>query len=127
MNTPKPLVPIPILHLITRLIVGGAQENTMYTAAMLDKSQFKVQILSGPQTGSEGSLIEEVNERGTSLVIFPDMLRQINPVKDLRCLWNLTQFIKKGNYQIVHTHSSKAGIIGRMAAWLAKTSNNWIS
>jgi glycosyltransferase involved in cell wall biosynthesis len=120
-NTPEPLVPIPILHLITRLIVGGAQENTMYTAALLDKSQFKVQILSGRQTGSEGSIIEEIEELGISLVIFPDMLRQINPVKDLRCLWNLTQFIKKGNYQIVHTHSSKAGIIGRMAAWLAKT------
>ena len=55
-----PKCPIPVLHLITRLIVGGAQENTMLTASLLDKARFRVEVISGPQTGSEGSLIEEV-------------------------------------------------------------------
>jgi glycosyltransferase involved in cell wall biosynthesis len=110
-----------VLHPITRLIVGGAQENTMYTAALLDKQRFRVEVLSGPQTGSEGSLIEEVRQRDIPLTIFPDLLRQISPVHDLKALWKMKRFIQLGGYTIVHTHSSKAGILGRLAARLAKT------
>jgi glycosyltransferase involved in cell wall biosynthesis len=98
------------------LIVGGAQENTMYTAAMLNKERFSVEILSGPQTGSEGSLIEEVRSRGASLTILPDLVRQVSPLHDLRALNQMRRFIRRGNFQIVHTHSSKAGILGRLAA-----------
>ena len=121
MNPPILRQPIQVLHPITRLIVGGAQENTMYTAALLDKQRFHVELLSGPQTGSEGSLIEEVKQRGIPLTIFPDLLRQISPLHDLRALWNMKRFIQSGNYTIVHTHSSKAGILGRLAARLSKT------
>lgn len=110
-----------VLHLITRLIVGGAQENTMYTAAMLNPARFQVEILSGPQTGSEGSLIEEVRARGVPLTILPDLLRQVSPLHDLRALWQLQRIIRDGGYTIVHTHSSKAGILGRLAARLAHT------
>jgi len=120
-NPPILRQPIQVLHPITRLIVGGAQENTMYTAALLDKQRFHVELLSGPQTGSEGSLIEEVKQRGIPLTIFPDLLRQISPLHDLRALWNMKRFIQSGNYTIVHTHSSKAGILGRLAARLSKT------
>jgi len=120
-NPPTPRQPIQVLHPITRLIVGGAQENTMYTVALLDKQRFHVELLSGPQTGSEGSLIEEVKQRGIPLTIFPDLLRQISPLHDLRALWNMKRFIQSGNYTIVHTHSSKAGILGRLAARLSKT------
>lgn len=55
---------ISVMHLITRLIVGGAQENTLYTAALLDPARYKVQVISGAQTGSEGSLIEEARQQG---------------------------------------------------------------
>jgi glycosyltransferase involved in cell wall biosynthesis len=110
-----------VLHPITRLIVGGAQENTMYTAALLDKQRFHVELLSGPQTGSEGSLIEEVMLRGIPLTIFPDLLRQVSPLHDLKALWKMKRFIQSGSYTIVHTHSSKAGILGRLAARLSKT------
>ncbi len=121
MNLPTPRQPIQVLHPITRLIVGGAQENTMYTAALLDKQRFHVELLSGPQTGSEGSLIEEVKQRGIPLTIFPDLLRQVSPLHDLKALWKMKRFIQSGSYTIVHTHSSKAGILGRLAARLAKT------
>jgi len=120
-NPPTPRQPIQVLHPITRLIVGGAQENTMYTAALLDKQRFHVELLSGPQTGSEGSLIEEVNLRGIPLTIFPDLLRHVSPLHDLKALWNIKRFIQSGSYTIVHTHSSKAGILGRLAARLSKT------
>jgi glycosyltransferase involved in cell wall biosynthesis len=110
------LTPIRVLHPITRLIVGGAQENTMLTAALLDPTRFEVEVLSGPQTGSEGSLIEEVRARGVPLTILPDLLRQVSPLHDLRAFWQMVQLMRKNRYTIVHTHSSKAGILGRLAA-----------
>jgi glycosyltransferase involved in cell wall biosynthesis len=111
--------PIRVLHPITRLIVGGAQENTIYTAFLLDKSRYYVEIISGSQTGSEGSLIGEVRARNIPLTILPHMLRQPNPYHDILCLCKLTRFIRQGKYAIVHTHSSKAGILGRLAARMA--------
>jgi glycosyltransferase involved in cell wall biosynthesis len=111
--------PITNLHTITRLIVGGAQENTMYTAAMLDKGRFQAEILSGPQTGSEGSLIDEVRANGVPLTILPDLLRQVSPWHDLRALSGMARIIRRAGYTIVHTHSSKAGILGRLAARMA--------
>jgi len=110
-----------VLHIITRLIVGGAQENTMYTADLLDRSRYKVEIISGPQTGSEGSLIEEVRARDIPLELIPELVREIDPVSDCIALLKLYKTIRKNKYSIVHTHSSKAGILGRLAAWLAGT------
>jgi len=110
---------IKVLQVITRLIVGGAQETVMLVAAMLDPARFDVHVLSGPQTGSEGSLQEQVRERGIPLTIEPALVREINPVEDLRALVRLTRFIRRGCYDVVHTNSSKAGILGRWAAWLA--------
>jgi len=111
--------PTRVLQIITRLIVGGAQETVMYTAERLDPTLFQVQILSGPQTGSEGSLIDEVRQRGIPLTILPELVREVNPVKDLIALWKIYRFLRSNNYEVVHTHSSKAGILGRIAARLA--------
>ena len=112
--------PIRVLHPITRLIVGGAQENTLYTAELLDQDRFQVEVVSGPQTGSEGSLIPTAEEKSIRLEILPEMVREINPWKDVRTLWKLYRQIKSRGYTIVHTHSSKAGILGRLAAWFAQ-------
>ncbi len=112
---------VRVLHIITRLIVGGAQENTMLTAALLDSDKYAVGVVSGPQTGPEGSLIEEVRSRGVPLTIEPSLVREINPTEDMIALLRLTRFIQRGRYAIVHTHSSKAGILGRWAARLAGT------
>ncbi len=116
MNQPSP---IPVLHPITRLIVGGAQENTMYTAAGLDKTRFAAAVVAGPQTGSEGSLIEALGALGVPLTILPQLLRQISPINEVLALWKLYRLMRAGQYRIVHTHSSKAGILGRVAAKLA--------
>lgn len=112
---------VPVLHLITRLIIGGAQENTIYTANLLNSDKYHVSLISGPQTGSEGSLIEETYARGIELSIIQELVREINPIKDLIVLIKIYKILKKGCYTIIHTHSSKAGIIGRLAAKMAKT------
>jgi glycosyltransferase involved in cell wall biosynthesis len=101
------------------MIVGGAQENTMNTAIMLNKDRYKVDILTGPQTGKEGSLIQESINRGASVIILPELVREINPLKDLLAGIKLFRKLKSNQYIIVHTHSSKAGVIGRIAAWMA--------
>ena len=110
----------PVLHIITRLIVGGAQENTMLTADLLDPERWDVDVVSGPQTGPEGSLIEEARARGVPLTIEPNLVREVNPVKDLLALLALYRHIRRGRYAVVHTHSGKAGMLGRWAAWLAR-------
>ena len=107
---------IRVLHPITRLIIGGAQENTILTAALLNPADWAVTILSGPQTGSEGSLIETAREQGLALEIEPTLVREINPLKDLLALLRMMRLMRNGGYTIVHTHSSKAGILGRWAA-----------
>jgi glycosyltransferase involved in cell wall biosynthesis len=110
---------VPVLHIITRLIVGGAQENTMLTADLLDPHRYAVDVISGPQTGSEGSLIEEVLARGIPLTVEPALVREVSLIKDLRALLSLYGHIQRGRYVIVHTHSGKAGMLGRWAAFLA--------
>jgi len=113
--------PIKVLHLITRLIVGGAQENTIYSAQLLDPRRFEVEVICGPQTGSEGSLIEEALQSGVRLSILPELVRELNPVKDFIAFVKLFLILRKKRYTIIHTHSSKAGILGRLAAKLART------
>ena len=110
---------LPVLHVITRLIVGGAQENTMLTADLLDPTRYAVDVISGPQTGPEGSLIEEVRARGVPLDIYSDLRREIAPWRDLLALIKLTRRMRRKRYTIVHTHSSKAGVLGRIAAKIA--------
>lgn len=112
---------IPVLHTITRLIVGGAQENTLYTAERLNPRRWKAEVMCGPQTGSEGSLIEEARQRGIPLTIDPHLVRQVSPLNDFRSLAHQVRWYRSRGFTIVHTHSSKAGILGRLAARLAGT------
>ncbi len=109
-----------ILHIITRLIVGGAQENTLLTSQILSKNNWEVDIISGPQTGPEGSLERYARINLLPLIYEPNLVRKIHPLKDMISFWRLFRLIRTGKYPVVHTHSSKAGIIGRWAAWLAR-------
>jgi glycosyltransferase involved in cell wall biosynthesis len=113
--------PLRVLHVITRLIVGGAQENTLLTAEGLDRMpEYDVTLASGIDRGPEGDLIDRA-EKSVKLVLIPELGRSINPVSDLVALWKLYRLIRRGRYHIVHTHSSKAGVLGRIAATLAGT------
>ncbi len=111
---------IRVLHIITRLILGGAQENTIFSVWGLNKKNcYEVELATGPPIGPEGSLIEEAEKRGIKLTIIPHMRREINFFRDVLAFIELYLLIRKGKYTIVHTHSSKAGILGRLAAKIA--------
>lgn len=111
---------IRVLHIITRLILGGAQENTLLTVIGQQCSdRYSVVLLSGIDEGPEGTLHQEAQEHGVNLVLTPWLVRPIHPLMDLVALFVLYRFIKRGRFDIVHTHSSKAGLIGRIAARMA--------
>ncbi len=111
---------VKVLHIITRLILGGAQENTLYTAEGLMKDPaYDITLASGHTTGPEGSIVNKAKESGVKLTIINSLTRNINPFSDISAFLSLYKLIKKNEYDIVHTHSSKAGILGRLAAKLA--------
>jgi len=106
-----------ILHVITRLIVGGAQENTLLTAAgQAEEFGDEVIVVTGPGDGPEGSLLDWALERGLELRLVPQMGRAIRPWKDWNSYRRIAAEIRDICPDIVHTHSSKAGILGRAAA-----------
>jgi glycosyltransferase involved in cell wall biosynthesis len=109
-----------VLHVITRLIVGGAQENTLLTViGQQADPRFRVTLLSGIDLGPEGNLHERARAAGVELLLVPWLVRPIRPWTDLRALVALWRLMRHGRYHVVHTHSSKAGILGRVAARLA--------
>jgi len=113
--------PVRVLHIITRLIVGGAQENTLLSVEGLDGlPEYEVTLATGVDDGPEGDLLERAR-RTTRLVVVPELGRSINPLSDIAAFYKLYRLIRKGRYHIVHTHSSKAGVLGRLAAKLAGT------
>lgn len=111
-----------VCHIITRLELGGAQQNTLYTVKSLDRQRFMPLLI----TNSEGILVEEANLlHDVKKYYLPELIREIRPVKDVIALYKVWQILrreKRENSQmplIVHTHSSKAGILGRWAARFA--------
>jgi glycosyltransferase involved in cell wall biosynthesis len=110
------LLPMRIVHVITRLIVGGAQENTLLSCEGQHGRGHEVTLLTGPPLGPEGSLMERARGSGYAVEVIDDMRRAISPLRDLRTYRALVRRFGELRPDIVHTHSSKAGIIGRRAA-----------
>lgn len=111
--------PVRILHIITRMIVGGAQENTLLSVEGLDRIPgYEVTLCSGVDNGPEGELLTRARQT-SRLVVIPELCRNVDPRGDVVALWKLYSLIRQGGYHIVHTHSSKAGVLGRIAARLA--------
>jgi glycosyltransferase involved in cell wall biosynthesis len=106
-----------ITHVITRLIVGGAQENTIASVLGLRAIPgVEVDLVSGPTLGPEGSLESVLAGYPGLLTIVPQLVRPLHPWKDGLAWRTLTELFRARRPQIVHTHSGKAGILGRLAA-----------
>jgi glycosyltransferase involved in cell wall biosynthesis len=110
-----------VTHLITRLVIGGAQENTLATIKGLRaKPGVEVKLISGPTLGMEGSLENEARNilgiQSPDFIILPELVRPVHPLKDFIALRRLEKILREQKPDLVHTHSGKAGILGRLAA-----------
>ena len=116
-----------VTHIITRLVVGGAQENTLATINGLRlKSGLEVKLSSGPTIGPEGSLENTAQKMfgeaalpsspRNDFIIVPELVRPVHPLKDFSALHQLEKILRAQKPDLVHTHSGKAGILGRLAA-----------
>ncbi len=106
---------IRVLLAITRLELGGAQRVVLHTANELDRRVFDVALCWGPGDRLD---VEAAAIRSLELIPVPTLVRPVAPVSDLRALGSLRAAVRSFQPQIVHTHSSKAGILGRLAARL---------
>lgn len=117
MDASKSRQPLRVTHVITRLIVGGAQENTVASVLGLrEKPGLCLHLISGPTQGPGGTLENEFARYPDVLTILPSLVRPIHPWQDIRALLQLTQRFRAFESDIVHTHSGKAGVLGRLAA-----------
>lgn len=105
-----------ICHVITRLIVGGAQENTLLTCRGLAERGHEVTLLAGVETGPEGSLWADALDSRLMALPLQHMRRAVSPIHDFRAKSELRELFDELHPHVVHTHSSKAGILGRLAA-----------
>jgi len=110
-----------IVHIITRMIVGGAQENTRFNCLdLLRIYDDEVILITGPSLGAEGSLLDKFSDPDLRVVEIPELIRSIRPWTDFQAYRRLRAILKDLRPDIVHTHSAKAGIVGRAAAWSLK-------
>ncbi len=106
-----------IAHIITRLILGGAQENTLITCKLLAERGHDVTLITGPAIGPEGELFNEAKKQNYKIITIPGLIRAIHPAKDVISYFQIKKCLKELQPDIVHTHSAKAGILGRFAAY----------
>jgi glycosyltransferase involved in cell wall biosynthesis len=105
-----------VAHVITRLCRGGAQENTFHTVRLADRERFDVDLISGPTDGAEGSLEPDIAAAGIDIKRIPTLKRSPSPINDYRAYRDLLALFRRERYDIVHTHTSKAGYVARIAA-----------
>ena len=109
--------PVSILHVITRLVPGGAQDSTIAACEQMARRGYEVALACAP----EAERVSEARERGIRVITVPSFRREVCPWHDLRAFIRLLGIIRAGRYDVVHTHTSKAGVLGRVAARLAGT------
>lgn len=109
---------IKILHVITHLPIGGAQDNTLYTVELLDKEKYDISLCCN----LDGELVERAKKiEAIKLFDIPFLCREVSPYRDIRAFLSLYKLFKEEDFTIIHTHSSKAGLLARLAAVLNKT------
>ena len=110
---------LSVLHIITKLTMGGAQETVFYYYDNLDRSRFEVFLLAGKEREFQSKNLLEKLSKDIHFNTIENLQNKINIVQDLKTIFEIYRFLKKNPVDIVHTHSAKAGILGRIAAWLA--------
>ncbi|MCA9132956.1 MAG: glycosyltransferase family 4 protein [Planctomycetales bacterium] len=110
-----------VAHIITRMIIGGAQENTLFNCLDLMRDYGdEVLLITGPALGPEGKLLEQGRAGGLPLRFQDSLRREIHPARDWRAYGDLLRTLREFRPEVVHTHSAKGGFLGRAAAWKLK-------
>jgi glycosyltransferase involved in cell wall biosynthesis len=106
-----------IVHIITRMIVGGAQENTLYNCTdLINDHGDDITLITGPSLGPEGELLTGNSHPKLNMSVAPSLRRNIHPWHDWQAYRQIKQLLRELQPDIVHTHSAKAGLLGRWAA-----------
>lgn len=108
--------PIKVMQIITRMVRGGAQLVVLDLLKSLDRDRFQVMLVSGAETGDEGSLWPQIQQLGIPTVKVKELVRPVAPWQDWRALRKIRRLIAHCRPDIVHAHTSKAGYIGCQAA-----------
>ncbi len=110
-----------VAHVITRMILGGAQENVLLCCEDLLRRGDEVLLVTGPAIGPEGSLLDRARAGGLPLALVEPLRRPIHPWRDWASYRQIRRALGDFRPQVVHTHSAKGGILGRAAAWSLRT------
>lgn len=107
-----------VAHVITRMILGGAQENTLFNCEDLIRCYGdEVLLVTGPPLGPEGSLLQRARDAGVPVALVPPLQRAIHPWRDTAAYRQIRRILRAFRPEVVHTHSAKGGFLGRAAAW----------
>ena len=111
--------PVRVLRVIARLNMGGPALHVAYLSAGLRGRGYDTTLVAGSLATGEESMAGVADDLGVPIVTVPDLHREISPLRDLRAVWDVAALIRDLRPQILHTHTAKAGTIGRLAAILA--------
>ncbi len=109
-----------VLHLITRVTLGGTASDIIDSVLATSRGGYPTILATGVDEG-EMSMVEEARARGCRVEVIPELQRDVSPVKDLVALWRIVRLLRRERVMLLHTHTSKAGFLGRLAARLART------
>lgn len=111
--------PIRVMRIIARLNVGGPAIHVSLLTQRLDPQQYETKLVVGNLSPDEGDMSYYAQQLGVQAHIVPNLQREISPLQDLKVLWTIYQLMRAYKPHVVHTHTAKAGFIGRLAARLA--------
>jgi glycosyltransferase involved in cell wall biosynthesis len=112
--------PLKILHIMARLNIGGTTPYIIQLIVQQRQMGHDSRLVCGMVGPQEGDMRYLADEKGIELTMLTSLGREISPVRDVRTLWELWQIIRRERPDVVHTHTAKAGFVGRIAAWLAR-------
>ena len=111
--------PVKVLRVIARLNVGGPALHVAYLTEGLADRGYDTTLVAGSLARGEESMAHVAEQRGVRIITLPHLAREISPLNDALAVWRLAELIRKERPQILHTHTAKAGAVGRVAALLA--------
>jgi len=108
---------IKVAHIIARMITGGADENTLFTIEGLNKDKYEIDLITGEELDKD--ILNKVKNHPFGIIQIKGLKWKLNFLYDPIVLLKLIKLLKRKRYDIVHTHTTKAGILGRIAAYIS--------